>query len=1553
MEPRSLLATFVVTNTGDNGGVDPSPFAGTGTLRQAIVDSNATAGLNTIDFNITFTGSAAPPGPPVISPLASLPVVTNPVIIDGTSQPGYNPKEPTPQIELDGSKITTGTVNGLTITAGGSTVEGLVIGSFSGSGIELDSNGGDTILGNYIGTDPTGMIARSNLFNGITITCSGNTIGAINDLNPDGSPAVLRGNVISDNGNPNNTSFINNAGVAIQGPHASNNVVEGNFIGAGPDGQFSVGNFDSGVVLYSASNNTIGGLTPGARNIISNNVLDGIDIWQDQVNPGNGGSDGNTVENNYIGLDALGLESGSGNTRDGIEIIDSANNLIGGTTAAARNVIGSNGNATRGEGDGVFLSGAGATGNTVEGDFIGTDIHGTGSLSNTQQGVSIDSASNNIIGAVDALNPDGSVKTLYGNLISANAHAGVFVFSGDTDGSGNVIVASGNRIEGNFIGTDVTGTRGLGNSLSGVEIQSSGHNTVGGTSPGVGNLISANGGGIFIYGGANATGNVVQGNTIGTDVSGTKRLENLTNGVEIDASPVNLIGGTDPGAGNLISANGGGGVLIRSGGSSNVIQGNLIGTDRSGSQDLGNLLDGVQIFDGSNNLIGGPTASARNVISANEREGVEIDNADSTGNVVQGNYIGTDKTGTQLLGNFRHGVIIGSAPSNTIGGLTAVPGTGPGNLISGNDISGVDIDGQTASGNLVEGNAIGLSARGTLRLGNASDGVTISGAPGNTIGGTSAAARNVISGNVAAGVRIVGSGSTGNKVQGNYVGLDPTGRVDVRNIGDGVVINFSATNNTIGGPRATGAGNVISGNTGNGVHVSDGATRNSIEGNLIGTDATGAVAIGNAANGVFLDGVPGNVVGGVNTVPSSLTAGNGAGNVISGNSGNGVALNGGSIGDLIAGNLIGTNVFGVTAIGNAQSGLFFDHASNDTVGGMAPGAANVISGNHLSGLYLLDPQSTGNSLLNNKIGTNSAGDAALPNSGDGVLLTGAKGNLIGLPGAGNVISGNAADGIDIQGFQGASAAGNAIWANLIGLTAGGASALPNSGDGVALTATTGDVVGGTTPGSRNVISGNLGNGVRLSGSSFNSLLGNEVGTDAGGARPVPNGQDGFLLEGSPFDVIGGTAPHAGNVISGNTASGVELTAGTFATTVQGNFIGIAADGTHPLGNALGVFLNNAFGVFNGVAIGNTIGGDVPGASNVISGNSVAGIQILTANPNGVGDNVLGNLIGTDVTGKLAVGNNIGVFINNSSNDRIGGPLPGDGNVISGNVQAGVLIFGPTRSAGAGNAGIQGDLVQGNVIGPAVNLGVLGGSVSSVVIGVLVDNGPNDQVLGNLVGDNLVGVEVAGALSNGTTVAQCMITGNSFGVFINDAKSVTIGGNASAGNVIARNRSVGVEITGASASGNLVSGNRIDANYSPTLAAATEGVGVFVSQSTGNAIQDNPSISNNGLVGVYLFGVVPGPGAPANMVQRNTITNNIQYGVFLFNSAGNFFSVIQTGPSANRISGSRIANFREFTGPVPTAASARSLSARSAVSAVLTPRSTTRRGVSPVKPVSRR
>jgi hypothetical protein len=522
----------------------------------------------------------------------------------------------------------------------------------------------------------------------------------------------------------------------------------------------------------------------GAGNVISGNLGDGLFISASRI----------LIQGNLIGTDASGSQA-LGNV-NGLSLSAFAfSNTVGGAEAGAGNLISGN------LGDGIVLAGGS---NLVQGNRVGADASGTRPLGN-RNGMSV-SGLNNTIGGTAA----GA-----GNLISGNRNQGLELLAGARD----------NRVQGNTIGTDVTGTQPLGNVSSGVAISGS-NNLIGGTDPG------ASGVGINF-----GQGNVVQGNRIGTDVTGTSRLGNGV-GVAIAGSN-NTVGGTAAGAGNLISGNGNYGIIL-SQGSGNLVQGNRIGTDASGARALGNLF-GVFIT-GSDNTLGGAGEGARNLISGNGLRAVDIFGA---GNRVQGNYIGTDVTGTAAVGN-RDGVFI-TGSNNVIGGTEA----GAGNLISGND-NGVYISG--GAGNLIQGNRIGTDASGAAPLGNFF-GVVVVG-PLNTIGGTAPGAGNLISGNRNSGVFVFADGTL---VQGNLVGTDGTGARALGNGGDGVTLFSSA--NTVGGVEA-GAGNTIAFNGGAGVGV-QGGVGNRIQGNAIHSNSGLGIDLGG-------NGVTPNDAGDADTGPNQL-----------------------------------------------------------------------------------------------------------------------------------------------------------------------------------------------------------------------------------------------------------------------------------------------------------------------------------------------------------------------------------------------------------------------------------------------------------------------------------------------------------------------------------------------------------------------------------------------------------------------------------------------------------------------------------------------------------
>ncbi len=406
--PLAAIGTvYTVTNTNNSG---------TGTLRQAITDANAHAGADTISFNISGTGAHT------ITPTSALPTITGAVILDATTDNSFAANGNMPAIILDGNNLSADGLK-LSSTADGTTIRGLVIRDFTGDGIEIQSgSNGNTVTGNYIGRlTATGTDAGSGEANGgqgINLLGANNTIG--------GLTAADR-NVISGNNN----------GVKLNGTSATGNLVLGNYIGTNAAGSAAIGNSDDGVALNAgASNNTIGGSTASARNVISGNLDDGVDL-------DNSTTTGNIFRGNYIGTDATGALA-LANSNNGFDVASDANTfVIGGAGPGDGNLIAFNGQ------NGVMVSTPGATGIAILGNSIfgnaslGIDLGNNGFTTNN--GTKSSSLSNYgmdypVITAASLgggiLNVTGYVGSAASQSTFANARVEFFKSAADSSGYG-------------------------------------------------------------------------------------------------------------------------------------------------------------------------------------------------------------------------------------------------------------------------------------------------------------------------------------------------------------------------------------------------------------------------------------------------------------------------------------------------------------------------------------------------------------------------------------------------------------------------------------------------------------------------------------------------------------------------------------------------------------------------------------------------------------------------------------------------------------------------------------------------------------------------------------------------------------------------------------------------------------------------------------------------------------------------------------------------------------------------------------------------------------
>jgi titin len=767
LEGRQMLSAFTVTNTNDSG---------TGSLRQAIISSNATKGPNTINFNISGSGVQT------INLLSALPTITQPVTIDGTTEPGSGGK---PVIQVDGTKAGTGVVGlNLTSAASGSTIKGLSVTDFSGGGVLLNGAANVTVAVDDVGLVnlSTGAVAHGNSAFGVELEGGANHDTLTND--------VISGN--------------NADGVVLTGSGTNSNTIQGSYLGTDPSGLHSLPNAWGIFVTGGASNNTFGGTTAGARDVISGNNWTGIEL--------NGsGTSGNVVEGDYIGTDSTG-NAYLGNPGAGVAISQgSSGNTVSGDVIS-NNVLA-----------GVWINGSSK--NVVSGDTIGLSQNGTKALQNGQGVELIGGSTGNTIGGTTAAARD---------VISGNTGDGVYVNNSGT---------SGNVVEGDYIGTDPTGLHSIANNWGVFVTGGATNNTFGGTSTAARDLISGNAWTGLELNGSGTSGNVVEGDWIGTNSTGNAALANPGAGVAISqGASSNTV------TGDVISGNSYAGVWI-SASSNNVVTADIVGLGQNGTTAVANA-QGVEILNGATgNTIGGTTAGARDVISANAGNGVRITGSGTTGNVVEGDYIGTNAAGGYgLVGNAAYGVSIDTGASNNTVGSTVY---GVRDVISGNGASGVIISGTGTTGNLVEGNYIGVDSTGEYNVGNGVDGVDIAGgASSNTIGGTSYLARNVISANTLLGVWITGSGTSSNQVEGNYIGTDATSTLALGNGLGGVQIDGGASSNVIGG-SSTYYLNLIEYNAGYGVGIGSGSFGNTIQYDIIDL---------NSGNGVLLAGDSGDSV---------------------------------------------------------------------------------------------------------------------------------------------------------------------------------------------------------------------------------------------------------------------------------------------------------------------------------------------------------------------------------------------------------------------------------------------------------------------------------------------------------------------------------------------------------------------------------------------------------------------------------------------------------------------------------------------------------------------
>ena len=1184
LERRELLSTWTVNATTDTGA--GSVASRTGDLRFCITQANMDATTpRIIDFAISGGGVET------ITLASPLPTITSPMTIDGTSQGSYSG---TPLIDLNGTALTA-TQSVMTVAAGDTTIRALAISDCPGTAIALKTAGGDTITGCFIGTTAAGTAAAAN---GVGIDISGSSNNTIGGTGTDDR------NIISGNTGP---------GISIGDLAASNsNVIQGNYVGTDITGTKALGNMQQGVLLGQSSNNTIGGTATGAGNVISGNLGAGIDATST-------GSTGDVIQGNLVGTSSvptsqgLVLDTGFAGMQfndtpgyvppDTMVAVGQTNVME--TVNTTLRIFSKNGTVVSTTQLSAFFPNADAN-NLAEPVVFYDDIAKRFVVAAVEeQSTSATSSYLDIafsdVGNETSFSNKYRISVQEGNNFADfprfgfNADAIVFTFNmysaSSTPTFSNVQILS---IDPTSIGSTNLTTDTLDRPTDFGDVPASMH----GASPGEPMyFVEANNQ-------FSGTYNDVHVLTWANPLNATSSF------TDTDLSVPTY---TDPTSASQL-------------GSTNEIN---TGDIRMLSVAWRN--NSLVAADDIDNANGDPNARWYQ-FSTDATNPASAPSLVQSGNIDQGTGVATyfpsididpsgdlgmtfmESSSSEYMSMYVTGQLVGATPGTMLKPTLAQAGvavyasfdTPP--YLTG-ECSGIGVD--PTDGTFWTGNEFAIAAQtganwGTwiqqftlqsssgfkyVGLGNGSDGILLDGPTNVLIGGSVAAAANVIGANSGDGIMIMG-GSTGIQVQGNDIGTDPNGDSSLGNSANGVDILTSQ--NTVGGTTAA-AGNVISGNALDGILISQSSgspqsTGNVVEWNLIGTTPDGSAALPNVKQGIHLQGVDGTSI---------------LNNLVSGNGQNGIMLdiltvNGTDYGNsdtLIQGNMIGTDATGSTPVPNTLDGIMVIKSANTTIGGSTTGTGNLISGNTQTGIELTDStqgNSSGTLIAGNIIGLDKSGQVTVPNGDDGIWQHGADDTTIGgtVSGAGNIISGNVTDGIALGAGNNALVQGNYIGTDITGTKALG------NNKGILWNDASYATVGGTTAAARNIISGNTAGGMdsfTLNSVGYEVIEGNYIGVDVTGTKALPNGSVGIRIAGPLNNTIGGTAPGAGNVISGNDGDGIQFTVGSGAgTVIEGNFIGTDATGMLNLGNiGAGIILWS-----NGI----TIGGTAAGAGNIIADN---------------------------------------------------------------------------------------------------------------------------------------------------------------------------------------------------------------------------------------------------------------------------------------------------------------------------------------------------------------
>jgi len=995
------------------------------------------------------------------------------------------------------------------------------------------------------------------------------------------------------------------------------------------------------------------------------------------------GASNTLIVGNYIGLDLDGTTI-EANVGQGIEVISSSGNTIGGDTPQERNVISAN------KGNGIRLNASSS--NQILGNYIGTDATGALDRGNTFNGLWITNAS--------------ASNVVDDNVISGNNVNGILISA----------KAKLNSVSGNFIGTTATGTAALGNTKEGVRIENATENLIGHDNPVSGityndtdditPTVSAwqgiraadNPGDYLIVGTSGSDGLLYEGTIDG--VTGTSYTVNYP-----AAADTSVYGPDNLGGGNL----------------------RMVGSYRNADYATAPVTVNGFLFEGTT----GDLATAGNYQTVNY-PGAKYNYVHSTmGGLAVGNYdsaadhgedglplgpghayiydIATDTFLTDVvypgsLSNTAYGIWHnGEGKYTIVGGYSLTPVN---NLEDQDQPIGraymVDYDATTeaftnwASFSYPEGTNYVTHFEG---ISSVEKNIYTLNADSVQTGSSDPAQGSWVT------VRRNNDGTFGNAtwVDLDYPVMDPETNISSSNavFGNQVVglvvgtegpIPFQATVNV-----EFQLSNVISGNGDNGIGLYA-AHDNDVSMNNIGTDITGTVDLGNAKNGILVTtGSARNLIGGVATGGNDPTDGvfvrPPQGNLISGKNANGVLITGRAKQTQLSGNFVGTTASGNADLGNTLDGVAIVSASGNSLIGCTLVQDpfifyNVLSGNGANGLRVTDSNDT--TIQANFFGIGADNDTAVGNTQNGVVIEGTstRTTMGGPIPLGNVVAGNTQNGIVVRG----KASHFVSYNTFAGIAAFSTNTtLGNGLDGMLITSTGGNILIRT-----NVISSNGDDGIEVSGAATGvRITENIIGLNTDGMSAMGNADNGVEVGGTAHHLVVGGPGITGsiipqNIISGNGDNGVAIVGKAHHITVSNGFIGTNVAGLAAFGNA------NA-GVYVGAGTSfNTIGSEDPDEPTLISGNLGNGIELRDTHKN----NVIGTLIGTDETGALAIANGAnGILINNSFDNVIGrkpspvSPTSGSyANIIAHNDDNGISIESGSRNAIFGNSIHSNDLL---------------------------------------------------------------------------------------------------------------------------------------------------------------------------------------------------------------------------------------------------------------------